>query len=113
MKRPKMDDYKIKVLHFNTFEEAVSGKYVTDLEKYCDYLEQRTESDEWNLTCIDKDCSKLEKALDKACAMLATQGTCTDCWEFNECPFRNACNEKHNGGCNDSQKWKAWCMEDE
>lgn len=92
MNRPKIADYR---LNGNAFE--ISGQYVFDLEKYCDWLEFLLKGEGINPNpcegCSDycylaDECKsnggcgyehrikKLQKALDKACQQLADNEEC-------------------------------------
>ena len=71
MNRPNKKDYREVTQIINgVITTYISDNYTEDLEKYCDELEDRCLSDEWNLQLLDKDCTKLEKALDKASKIL-------------------------------------------
>ena len=71
MNRPNKKDYREVVQIINgVITTYISDNYTEDLENYCDELEDRCLSDEWNLQLLDKDCTKLEKALDKASKIL-------------------------------------------
>lgn len=89
MNRPNIEDYKLK-------DGGYSQKYITDLEKYCDKLKDRCLSDEWNLQLLNKDCLKLEIALDAACYMLER--------------FDKIC---HSVYPMTKKQWKDWLMGDE
>lgn len=93
MNRPVRKEY-----HGRSGKNYFTEKYIKELEEYSENLEQRCLSDEWDLTCLDKDCKNLEKALDKACALLTYD-------QFNAIPPKELLNF-----C--MKDWKEWLMED-
>lgn len=96
MNRPKKKDYPevIKIIN-GVVTTYISDKYTEDLEKYCNALEDRCSRDDLNLHLLDKDCTKLGKALDKACDYLARYGNGDTFVKMN------------------NAQWKEWLMKDE
>lgn len=85
----------------NTVVEEIEGKITTHLTHYFD--------DELAAVQIIKKIERLEKALDKACALL-------NCAITNEyCSINKESNliEAHIEPFMTIKKWKEWCMKDE
>ena len=66
-----ISDCKIGIKRYCDREIDTAMAKIVELEKHCNALEYRCLSDEWNLQLLDKDCAKLEKALDKACKFIS------------------------------------------
>lgn len=87
MNKPVRKEY-----HGRSGKIYFTEKYIKELEEYSKSLEQRCLSDEWNLSCLDKDYKKLEKTLDQACEQLEL---------MSEAHYISR------------EEWKEWLMKDE
>ena len=56
MNRPNIDDYKLA-------GGGYSQKYITDLEKYCDYLEDTIKYNSYTIECLKDDIEYLQEKL--------------------------------------------------
>ena len=56
MNRPNIEDYKLA-------DGGYSQKYITDLEKYCNYLEVATRRNVYTIECQKDDIKYLKEAL--------------------------------------------------
>ena len=56
MKRPNIEDYKLK-------DDGYSQKYITDLEKYCNYLERTIKHNAYNIECLKDNVKFLKETL--------------------------------------------------
>ena len=55
-KRPNIEDYKL-------VEGGYSQKYITDLEKYCNYLEDTIKYNAYTIECLKDDIEYLQEKL--------------------------------------------------
>ena len=55
-KRPNIEDYKL-------VDGGYSQKYITDLEKYCNYLEDTIKYNSYTIECLKDDIEYLQEKL--------------------------------------------------
>ena len=89
----------------NKYDFDFSEDYESNLETYCDQLEEIISKDDC-VSHYEKEIQILEKALDKACELI-TEAVSQDCTIFDEVI------EEEYMWRTEIDEWKEWCMKDE
>lgn len=93
------------------YKWAYGGDGFVGLDGWWNDYDVEEQQEDW--FTLNEEYTKLSKALDKACHVIADLNDCTNIGTdaYSKCPFFDECNKNRFNGCIASkEKWKEWLL---